>query len=815
MKLLAHFLLVLMFAPAALADVRSVSSPPLDRSTTLYPTNRAPLAKSPFVKLPIGAITPKGWLGGQLELMKTGMTGQLEQISPWCKFETSAWHDPQHGKNGWEEMPYWLKGYADLGYVTKDTAIIKDARKWIDAILASGAEDGYFGPVALRTSLNGKPDLWPHMLALNILQSFYEATGDARVLPFMTRYFQWEAKVPDADFFTGYWDKMRVGDNIESIYWLYNRTDAGDKQWLLDLAARIFKHGARWDSGVINWHGVNFTQGFREPAEFWMQSHDSKDRDATYHNYETAIGTYGQFAGGGFASDENARKGYIDPRQGFETCSMVESMHSFEMLTKITGDAIWADRTEEMAFNNLPASSTPDYKALHYLTGANMVELDRGNKAPCIQNSGTMLSYSPFAVYRCCQHNISHGWPYFAEELWLATSDGGLCASLYSESDVTAKVAEGQTVTISETTHYPFEERIAFKISAAQPVKFPLYLRVPKWTPSAAVRVNDQDVSIETHPPCYMVIDRQWKDGDTVTLELPMQTELRTWTKNKNSVSVDHGPLSYSLKIGEKYKKYGGTDAWPEYEVYPTTPWNYALVLDEKDPPASFETITKPWNPAANPFKDPPISLAVKGQRLPAWTLDGNNLLHTLQPSPTKSSEPVESIELIPMGAARLRITSFPVIGTGPDAKEWTVPAAPPKVSHCFGGDTPMALNDGVLPKSSHDQDIPRMTFWDHKGTTEWVEYDFDKPRQVKQSEVYWFDDEAAARPGQCRTPASYRVLYLSGGKWKEVQNGKGLGIDKDKLNATTFDAVETKGIRLEVKLRAGVSGGILEWRVE
>ena len=87
-------------------------------------TNRDPLARSPFVKLPIGAIAPKGWLRGQLDLMKTGMTGRLEEISPWCKFETSAWVHPREGKNGWEEMPYWLKGYADLGYVTGDEAII-------------------------------------------------------------------------------------------------------------------------------------------------------------------------------------------------------------------------------------------------------------------------------------------------------------------------------------------------------------------------------------------------------------------------------------------------------------------------------------------------------------------------------------------------------------------------------------------------------------------------------------------------------------------------------------------------------------------
>ena len=99
------FIGLTLIAGTVIADeIRSVSSPPTDRSTTLYPTNREPLAKSPLVKLPIGAIAPKGWLRGQLDLMKTGMTGRLEEISPWCKYDTSAWVHPKEGKNGWEEM---------------------------------------------------------------------------------------------------------------------------------------------------------------------------------------------------------------------------------------------------------------------------------------------------------------------------------------------------------------------------------------------------------------------------------------------------------------------------------------------------------------------------------------------------------------------------------------------------------------------------------------------------------------------------------------------------------------------------------------
>src|SRR6202012_1512886 len=144
------------------------------------------------------------------------------------------------------------------------------------------------------------------------------------------------------------------------------------------------------------------------------------------------------------------------------------------------------------AFNSLPAASTPDCKALHYLTGANMVQLDRKNKAPGIENGGTMLSFSPFEVYRCCQHNVSHGWPYYAEELWLATSDGGLCASLYAPSEVTAKAGPGggTDVRIAESTDYPFADPIPLAVSTPAPAKFPLYLRVPGWSKQPSVRVN-------------------------------------------------------------------------------------------------------------------------------------------------------------------------------------------------------------------------------------------------------------------------------------------------------------------------------------
>src|SRR3954466_287322 len=175
-------------------------------TNTLYIGNRPPLVASPLMKLRIGSITPKGWLRHQLELEANGMTGRLPEISKWCKFEGNAWADSQgQGHSGWEELPYWLKGYGDLGYVLKDEKIIKEARRWIDAVLSSQEPDGWFGPRSLKTSLKGKPDLWPHMVMLNVLQSYYEFSKDDRVVPFMTRYFRWLNQQPGETFSNGYW----------------------------------------------------------------------------------------------------------------------------------------------------------------------------------------------------------------------------------------------------------------------------------------------------------------------------------------------------------------------------------------------------------------------------------------------------------------------------------------------------------------------------------------------------------------------------------------------------------------------------------
>jgi len=810
-------------APAAAPGADDARAACADRPKTgarqpFYPSNREPLMPSPLVKLPIGAIRPRGWLRRMLEIEADGMTGRLAEISRFCKAEGNAWLSPDGaGHSPWEELPYWLKGFGDLGYVLGDARINAESRKWIEGILSSQRDDGWFGPRSNLTNVGGKSDIWPNMVALACLQSFYEHTGDARVPPLMLKYFRWQQAAAEADFITGSWQKIRAGDNLESIYWLYNRTG---EAWLLDVARKVHARTADWTGGIASWHGVNICQSFRQPAVFWMQARDEKFLAAAARNYDTVIGKYGHGPGGMFGADENCREGYTDPRQGAETCSIVEFMRSFQMLTKITGDPLWADRCEQAAFNSLPASQTPDQRGLHYLTAANQAVLDARNHSPGIQNGGCMLAYNPHG-YRCCQHNVSHGWPYYAEELWLATADAGLCASLYAPSEVEATVGDAATVRIVEETGYPVDETVALAVSAPRPVRFPLYLRVPRWCEGAKVAVNGRPVDVKARPLSYIVLERTWADGDKVVLELPMRLAAATWEKGKGAVSLSRGPLEFSLRIGERWVRIGGgSDDWPVLEVHPETPWNYGLEIDPTAPEKSVEVAAKKKMPDAGlPFAQDaaPIELRARAHRIPEWTLDRHGLVAVLQPSPARSAEPEETVTLIPMGWARLRIAVFPTVG-GADANKWVEDPAPKPMyaasaSHCFAGDTALALCDGLLPKNSNDHSIPRFTWWDHKGTTEWVACKFAKPRTVSWAEVYWFDDTGR---GGCRVPASWQLLYRAGSEWRPVAlaAGSAYRTARDAFNKAAFEPVETTELRLEAKLQPNASGGILEWRI-
>ena len=649
--------------PAPLVNADSVQT-----TSDNYLNNRAPLRQAPFIKLPVGSITPRGWVNRFIELQRDGLAGHLGEISVWLGKEGNAWLETG-GSHGWEEVPYWLRGYANMAYILKDESLMTETKVWIEAIINSAQEDGYFGPV--NADANGRRELWANMLALQILQDYYEYTGDERVITVMTNYFKWQLAYPENQFLRAYWENSRGGDNLMSVIWLYNRT--GD-EFLLELMEKVHRCTANWhqDTNLPNWHNVNIAECFREPAEYWLLTGDEKMLAATYNDYDLIRRTFGQVPGGMFGSDENCRLGYIDPRQATETCGFVEQMLSDEILMAMTGDPLWAENLEDVAFNSTPAAYMPDYRSLRYLTSPNMVQADNKNHAPGVDNGGPYFCMNPFSS-RCCQHNHTMGWPYYAENLVLASADGGAAFLTYSDCTAKMKVADGKVVGIDETTHYPFSEDVQITVQTEEAVAFPMYLRIPSWAKGATATVNGQKVTM-TGEGAYLCLQREWKDGDKVQLHFPMSLNLRRWAVNQNSVSVDYGPLTFSLQIKERYETVNSRDnaqhdgqwqenaddsKWPTTNIYADSPWNYGIVPDM----STMKVTWKEWPANDEPFtaEGAPISIEARGARIESWGMDKTGLCEVLPNADAPRGE-VEPITLIPMGAARLRISAFPPV---------------------------------------------------------------------------------------------------------------------------------------------------------
>ncbi len=281
-------MLIVTFAGVAFSgdtSIRVVDKPDAEMGNDFYVGNRAPLMPSPLIKLPVGAIEPAGWVRRQLELQADGFHGHLTEISRFLIKEGNAWLSTGgEGQHGWEEPPYWLKGFSNCGYILRNERMISESMIWIEAALRSQKADGWFGPDKGRkgaaTRLQGREDLWPNMIMLFCLQDYYEFTGDKRVIELMTNYMKYLTTVPEDRFLVGYWPKMRGGDLLYSVYWLYNRT--GDK-FLLELAEKVHRHTAEWEKDVINWHNVNMSQGFGEAGTFYIQSKNPNHLQAEEH----------------------------------------------------------------------------------------------------------------------------------------------------------------------------------------------------------------------------------------------------------------------------------------------------------------------------------------------------------------------------------------------------------------------------------------------------------------------------------------------------------------------------------------------------
>ena len=651
---------------------------------TNYKSNSEPLLQNAYIKLPLGAVKPSGWLKSQLENQATGLTGNLDDF--WPDLVNSSWH----GGNGeaWERGPYFLDGLVPLAYLLNDERLIGKVKTWIEPIIASSSDTGWYGPAK-------NMERWPLAVSNKVLMQYYEASGDKRALNVLTKYFRYlhdsKPDWPDKD-----WRGVRAMENAVTGYWLYRQTG---EQWILETIGSIQKNSSDWttyyekfpwDSAASadkkiphNWgpegltaHVVNNAMAIKYPGLWYQQSKDERFKKAVFSGIEKYNLNHGQ-PGGRFSGDEHLSG--KSPSQGTELCSVVEYMFSLEELYEIFGNNKLADRLELLAYNSLPGTTMPDFWSHQYDQQANQV-LVSGAKRDWTSNGDYSNIYGLMPNFACCLANMHQGWPKFVESMWMATNDNGLALVTYGPSIVKAMVGNNKEVTISEETNYPFSGSVKLTIRTEKAITFPIDLRIPGWADSVTIKFKKTTVKVR-NISSYKIKER-WKNGDQISIELPMQ--LRIERQYNNSIALLRGPLYFSLRIDKEYKSvkinydnfsFKGSVDW---EIDPKSQWNYGLLINKAD---IMRGITIAENPVSRyPFsdkgdmiwsadsekysaltQDAPVIIKARGMKIPGWIMKNNSA--DIPPlSPVKPEGDSEIITLVPYGCARLRITEFPVM---------------------------------------------------------------------------------------------------------------------------------------------------------
>ncbi|MDH5398526.1 MAG: glycoside hydrolase family 127 protein, partial [Cyclobacteriaceae bacterium] len=359
-----HLSLLIIFMLVTLACKRNQDITPSTQATisqSHYLTNRAPLVATPYLELPLGAIKPKGWLLDQLHRMRDGLTGNLDEVYATVTGPRNGWLGGDG--DGWERGPYWVDGLLPLAYLLDDQKLKDKAMKWVEWALNSQTPTGYFGPVPFEVEPESEPglqktrrkDWWPKMVMLKVLQQYYSATQDERVLTLMGNYFKYQLKeLPGTplDHWT-LWANRRGGDNLMMVYWLYNITG---EEYLLELGELIHEQTFPWTRVFLNddcyselqtpwhysqlkhypfdeeeinnlcinqmgsFHTVNIAQGIKEPLIYYQQSKDSIHLKAVKVALKNLQKYHGQ-PQGMYGGDEPLHGN--DPTRGVELCSVV------------------------------------------------------------------------------------------------------------------------------------------------------------------------------------------------------------------------------------------------------------------------------------------------------------------------------------------------------------------------------------------------------------------------------------------------------------------------------------------------------------
>lgn len=611
-----------------------------------------------------------------------------------------------------EYQAHWLDNLITMGWDCGEEACQKKADEAVAAILAHMPESGYLGVVRPEEQFTdvsvelSEYELWSYGEHLHALLLYYQKTGKKEVL---------NACIKAADLFVNTFDPQVEGHRkmyglwwssiIYSLCTLYDYTQDArylsiSESMVPNFLKSLHRIQSFWDTEslksnpVLRGHTGGIVIWMRAELELYRRTGDPALLENIRLIEQQVMTQHMQPNGSPSGHGEHlAGKG---PYVHMELCDPFWwTWHWTEML-KLTGDARYADLAEKAAFNAMPSTRSKDGNSIQYMSCQNQLttsrNVDRGK-----------VSHSIRQVWDCCHSNGPRILPILVGNAVLQDKEGGVRIAYYGPVTARFKIKKAN-IQLIQQTNYPFEETVKFVIKTDRPVRFPLRLRLPNWCKAAEARIGGQ--SIGTVSGDWILIDRQWKDGDVVELNLPMEVKVTNHRFNTDirlvpdserdgdwaeAVTVEKGPLLYSLAvpiarqvaIPTMDKQRGGFEAM----AAPDGPWNYALVLDAADPAASFRVV-HPGSDSGYVWEHAPIALEVRAVRIPGWKcteaqLDGRvppearekwspadrhrwedrRWLAPDLPSPGFAvADTVETIRLVPLGFTLLRMTYLPAV---------------------------------------------------------------------------------------------------------------------------------------------------------
>lgn len=610
-----------------------------------------------FEKYSLGSIKPSGWIKAQMERdLEDGLTGHFDQINPTVTHNLFIHSNRYSGrqydqmKSWWsgEHEGYWKESVLCIAFLTDNATYKKIAKNWIDDILASTDSSGYMGiyykslePNSRYMHVGENGELWTQSFVFRMMLSYYEFTGDPKVLKAVEKgvHLTMKAYAETNPFLNG---EGGVSHGIGFFYilkWLSCITnDLSYDEFALKLYRDLNNSNIRDDDfTLINLmdsvrmfqaHGAHVSEAFFIP--WYLKSiKGGPDMENVCKNTWKKL-NYSTSSGGAMVCDEDVR-GQKGKSDGFyEYCTNVEMVNSLTTVLSLTADLSIADHIEKLTFNALQGARLADLKALSYLTSDNRLQTDS------IKQGGREV-YDACHAAACCALNGGRLMPFYVQSMWMRDSlDKGLIATLYGPCMLKTQI-DGVNVNIQEDTQYPFSDEIGFDVSASENKKFAICLRKPFHVTKIKISgISEKEMSDFGG---YVVINREWGQNNKFRIQFDFDIKKieqpKSQSEEKNEYYFQRGPIVYALPFPcqmDTVKEHGESKFY-QLVMSPTDSlgWDYML---QKDPHISFfKTDNKNY---LHPFDNPLMGLNCK------------------------FVESKRKISLVPMGNTILRRVTFP-----------------------------------------------------------------------------------------------------------------------------------------------------------